>query len=100
MKKELKTYEYAIKTIQNTTKDEEVIRGLEKKMRERKSYKMKAIINDISPFICKLEQVLYSEKIYIDKRKQNGSHAGSQAHHQYVASDDVLHAGTGSVQYR
>ena len=69
MKKELKTYEYAIKSIQNTTKDEEVIRGLEKKMRERKSYKMKVIINDISPFICKLEQVLYSEKIYIDKRK-------------------------------
>ena len=69
MKKELKVYECAIKKIQNTTKDEKTIRSLEKKMRERTNWKMKVIINDISPFICKLEQVLYSENIYISKRK-------------------------------
>ena len=69
MKKEQKTYERAIKHVQETTKDEKVIQSLEKKMRERTSWKLKFIINEISPFICRLEQVLWSEHIFIAKRK-------------------------------
>ena len=65
MKKEQKVYEYAI----STTKDEKILASLEKLMKERTSWKMKFIINEISPFICKLEQVLYSENIFIAKRK-------------------------------
>ena len=69
VRKDLKSYEYAIKKIQNTTNDQKIIKSLEKKMRERTSWKMKVTINDISPFICKLEQVLSSENIFIAKRK-------------------------------
>ena len=68
IRKEFKAYEYAIKTIQNTTKDKRTIKSLQKKMQERVSWKMKIIINNISPFICKLEQVLSSENIFIAKR--------------------------------
>ena len=73
IKSEIKTYEYAIQTIKNTTKDEKVIKSLVKKMKERTSWKMKFIINDISPFICKLDQVLWSKNIFIAKRKITNS---------------------------
>ena len=69
MRNERKTYEYAINSIKNTTNDAKIIRSLEKKMRERTIWKMKVTINDISPFICKLDQVLWSENILIAKRK-------------------------------
>ena len=71
IKKELKTYECAIKMLKDNKgeKNEKAILNLEKKMKERTSWKMKFIINEISPFICKLEQVLFSENIYIAKRK-------------------------------
>ena len=69
IKNEQKVYELAIKKAKNTNKDEKAIKALEKKMQERTSYKMKFTINDISPFICKLEQVLWDESIYIAKRR-------------------------------
>ena len=69
MKKELKTYEHAIKTLKEKPGSEKIIQSLEKKMRERTSWKMKFTINEISPFICRLEQVLWSENIFIAKRK-------------------------------
>ena len=60
MKKDFLKYELAIKKIQNTTKDEKIIKSLQKKMKEKPSWKMKVIINDISPFICKLGKFLSS----------------------------------------
>ena len=69
MKKEQKTYEHAIKTLKEKPGSEKIIQSLEKKMRERTSWKMKFTINEISPFICRLEQVLWSENIFIAKRK-------------------------------
>ena len=69
IKREKKTYEFAIKSVKNTTKDEKIIKSLEKKMKERTSWKMKFIINDVSPFICNLKQVLWSRNIMISKRK-------------------------------
>ena len=69
IKKEIKIYEHAINSVKNKSNDEKTIKALEKKMKERTSYKMKVIINDVSPFVCKLEQVLSSEKIFIAKRK-------------------------------
>ena len=69
IKKEQKVYEVAIKTARNKENSEKLVQSLEKKMRERTSWKMKFIIKEISPFICRLEQVLFSENIFIAKRK-------------------------------
>ena len=89
MKREKKTYEYAIKTIQNTTKDEKIIKSLEKKMKERTSWKMKVTINDVSPFICKLKQVLWSRHISIAKRQLTNNFNLSYSNKTKICYDTI-----------
>ena len=69
IKKNQKLYEITINSIKDRPDKEKIIQNIDKKMKEKTSWKMKFIINKISPFICKLDQVLWSENIFISKRK-------------------------------
>ena len=69
IKQNQKLYEVTIKSLKDRPDKEKIIQNIDKKMKEKTSWKMKFIINEISPFICKLEQVLWSEKIFISNRK-------------------------------
>ena len=69
IKKNQKLYEITINSIKDRPDKEKIIQNIDKKMKEKTSWKMKFIINEISPFICKLDQVLWSENIFISKRK-------------------------------